>query len=67
MFFESAENVLAFYIRYAQLAGFDIRRNITRNMIMHKRLSVKSVGNTMEARDRIGHVTKLQRKRNAKQ
>jgi hypothetical protein len=30
-FFENAENVLAFYDRYAQLAGFNIRRNRTRN------------------------------------
>jgi hypothetical protein len=31
MFFESVKNVLAFYIRYAPLAGFDIRRNRIRN------------------------------------
>jgi hypothetical protein len=31
MFFESVENALAFYIRYSRLAGFDIRRNRTRN------------------------------------
>jgi hypothetical protein len=31
MFFESVDNTLAFYVRYAQLAGFDIRRNSTRN------------------------------------
>jgi hypothetical protein len=31
MLFESAENAVAFYIRYARLAGFDIRRNRTMN------------------------------------
>jgi hypothetical protein len=31
MFFESAENARAFYIRYARLTGFDIRRKRTRN------------------------------------
>jgi hypothetical protein len=31
MFFESVENTLTFYIRYARLAGFDIRRNRTRS------------------------------------
>jgi hypothetical protein len=31
MYFESAEDALAFYIRYARLAGFDIRRNRTMN------------------------------------
>jgi hypothetical protein len=36
-------------------------------MAVHKRLSVKLVGNTREALDWIEHVTKLQRKRNAKQ
>jgi hypothetical protein len=34
---------------------------------MHKRLSVRPVSNTREARARIGHVPKLQRKINAKQ
>jgi hypothetical protein len=34
---------------------------------MHKRLSVKPVDNIKEVRARIGHVAKLQRKRNAKQ
>jgi hypothetical protein len=36
-------------------------------MVVHKRLGVKPVGNKREAQDRIGHVTKLQRKRNPKQ
>jgi hypothetical protein len=36
-------------------------------MVVHKRLSVKPVDNTTEAQERIGHVPKLQRKRNAKQ
>jgi hypothetical protein len=31
MYFESVEDALAFYVRYARLAGFDIRRNRTRN------------------------------------
>jgi hypothetical protein len=31
LYFESAEDVLAFYVRYAWLAGFNIRRNRTRN------------------------------------
>jgi hypothetical protein len=31
MFFESAKDALAFYIRYTWLPGFDIRRNRTRN------------------------------------
>jgi hypothetical protein len=31
MFFESAEDALAFYVRYAWLIGFDVRRNRTRN------------------------------------
>jgi hypothetical protein len=31
MYFESAEDVLAFYVTYTRLAGFDIRRNRTRN------------------------------------
>jgi hypothetical protein len=31
MFFENAEYALAFYVRYARLAGFDVRRNRTRN------------------------------------
>jgi hypothetical protein len=31
MYFESAQDALAFYIRYARLAGFDIRRNRKRN------------------------------------
>jgi hypothetical protein len=34
---------------------------------VRKRLSVKLAGNTKEARARIGHVAKLQRKRNVKQ
>jgi hypothetical protein len=51
MFFESVENALAFYIRYARLACFDIRRNRKGTMVMHKMLSVKPVGNTREARD----------------
>jgi soluble lytic murein transglycosylase-like protein len=44
MFFESAENVLAFYIRYAQLAGFDIRRNITRNNDHAQEVECKASG-----------------------
>jgi hypothetical protein len=31
MYFESAEDALAFYVTYARLAGFDIRGNRTRN------------------------------------
>jgi hypothetical protein len=31
MYFESAEDALAFYVRYTWLAGFDIRRSRTRN------------------------------------
>jgi hypothetical protein len=60
MFFESAENTLAFYVRYARLAGFDIRRNRTRNNGRAQEVECK-------AQDRIGHMKKLQRKRNAKQ
>jgi hypothetical protein len=32
MFFESAEDAFAFYVRYAQLVDFDIRRNKTKNI-----------------------------------
>jgi hypothetical protein len=31
LFFESAKDTLAFYVRYVRLAGFDVRRNRTRN------------------------------------
>jgi hypothetical protein len=31
MYFERMEDAPAFYVRYARLAGFDIRRNRTRN------------------------------------
>jgi hypothetical protein len=31
MYFERAEDTLAFYVRYARRAGFNIRRNITKN------------------------------------
>jgi hypothetical protein len=31
MFFESAEDALAFYVRYARLAGFEVRRDRRRN------------------------------------
>jgi hypothetical protein len=31
VYFESAEDTLAFYVTYAWLASFDIRRNRTRN------------------------------------
>jgi hypothetical protein len=67
MFFESAEDALAFYVRYAWLAGFDVRRNRTRNNGHAQEVQCKARGNTKEARSWIGHVAKLQRKRNAKQ
>jgi hypothetical protein len=44
MFFESAENVLAFYIRYARLVGFDIRRNRTRNNGRAQEVECKASG-----------------------
>jgi hypothetical protein len=44
MFFESAENTLAFYIRYARLAGFDIRRNRTRNNGRAQEVECKASG-----------------------
>jgi hypothetical protein len=44
MFFESAKNVLAFYIRYAWLAGFDIRRNRTRNNDCAQEVECKATG-----------------------
>jgi hypothetical protein len=31
MYFERAEDALAFYVRYVRLAGFNIRRNKKRN------------------------------------
>jgi hypothetical protein len=31
LYIESVEDTLAFYVRYVRLAGFDIRRNRTRN------------------------------------
>jgi hypothetical protein len=44
MFFDSAENTLAFYIRYAQLAGFDIRRNRTKNNGSAQEVECKASG-----------------------
>jgi hypothetical protein len=44
MFFESAENVLAFYFRYAWLAGFDIRRNRIRNNGRAQEVECKASG-----------------------
>jgi hypothetical protein len=44
MFFESVDNTLAFYVRYAQLAGFDIRRNSTRNNGRAKEVECKASG-----------------------
>jgi soluble lytic murein transglycosylase-like protein len=44
MFFECAEYTLAFYVRYAQLAGFDIRRNRTRNNGRAQEVECKASG-----------------------
>jgi hypothetical protein len=44
MFFESAENVLAFYIKYARLAGFDIRRNRIRSNGRAQEVECKASG-----------------------
>jgi hypothetical protein len=44
MFFESVENMLAFYVRYAWLAGFDIRRNRTRNNGHAQEIECKASG-----------------------
>jgi hypothetical protein len=44
MFFESAEDVLAFYVRYARLAGFEVRRDRTRNNGRAQEVECKSSG-----------------------
>jgi hypothetical protein len=44
IFFESAEDVLAFYVRYAQLACFDVRRNKTRNNGRAQEVECKASG-----------------------
>jgi hypothetical protein len=44
MFFESAENALAFYIKYARLADFNIRRNRTRNNDRAQEVECKASG-----------------------
>jgi hypothetical protein len=66
MYFESAEDALAFYVRYAWLAGFDISRNRTSKNGHAQEVECKAE-NTMEGRGRIVHVAKLQRKGNTKQ
>jgi hypothetical protein len=44
MLFESAEYALAFYVRYARLAGFDVRRNRTRNNGHAEEVECKAIG-----------------------
>jgi hypothetical protein len=44
MYFESAEDALSFCVKYARLAGFDIRRNRTRNNSCAQEIECKASG-----------------------
>jgi hypothetical protein len=44
MYFESAEDALPFYVRYARLAGFNIRRNRTRKNGRAQEVECKASG-----------------------
>jgi hypothetical protein len=44
MYFKSAEGTLAFYVGYARLVGFDIRRNRIRNNSRVQEVKCKASG-----------------------